>query len=167
LVNVESRSRLDIVDILLQFKKNNSSISAYVETKATAKNIKTSGKSSNITSYSMIRTAYVEDLDFMFIILSLKYKVHSERNNITMLIDAIMEIVDYKAYDLKYIAEQDIHYNPALGTGQIQIKDIHYIGHEFRTTWDFCQLLDKKYLNSSRRSFKDWYREALKNKWIK
>ena len=35
-----------------------------------------------------------------------------------------MEIIDYNAYDLKYIGDSDINYNPALGTGQIQIKDI-------------------------------------------
>jgi hypothetical protein len=55
-----------------------------------------------------------------------------------------MEIVRYNAYDLKYIADSDLRYNPALGTGQIQIKDIHYVNQEFRTTWDFYKLLDKK-----------------------
>lgn len=39
----------------------------------------------------------------------------------------VMEIVDYNAYDLKFISDADISYNPALGTGQIQIKDIHYV----------------------------------------
>ena len=81
--------------------------------------------------------------------------------------DGVMEIVKYNAYDLKYLSDNDINYNPALGTGQIQIKDIHYVEYEYRTTWEFCQLLDKKYLNSSRRSFDDWYREAVKNRWIK
>ena len=28
------------------------------------------------------------------------------------------------AYDLKFISDADINYNPALGTGQIQIKDM-------------------------------------------
>ncbi|MBO6219473.1 MAG: hypothetical protein J6N81_07870 [Treponema sp.] len=55
-----------------------------------------------------------------------------------------MEIVDYNAYDLKHISDSDISYNPALGTGQIQIKDIHYVTTELRTTWEMCQLLDKK-----------------------
>ncbi len=78
-----------------------------------------------------------------------------------------MEIVNYNAYDLKFISEDDLSYNPSLGTGQIQIKDIHYVELTYRTTWQFCQLLDKKYLNSSRRSIDDFYREARKNKWIK
>ena len=78
-----------------------------------------------------------------------------------------MEVVDYNAYDLKYIGSADINYNPALGTGQIQIRDIHYVTHEFRTTWEMCQLLDRKYLHSSRRTIEDFYREAKRNKWIK
>ena len=167
LVNVESCPRLDMADILLQFKKNDTSITANVDTKATAEDIDSSGKGPNITSYSRIRTAYVENPDYMFVILSLKHKVHSERNAQTLLMDGIMEIVNYNAYDLKFISDADINYNPALGTGQIQIKDIHYVDYQHRSTWEFCQLLDKKYLNSSRRTIDDWYREALKNKWIK
>jgi len=167
LVNVESRPRLDMADILLQFKKNNTSITANVDTKATAEDIESSGKGPNITSFSRIRTAYIENPDFMFIILSLKHKVYSERNTQTLLMDGVMEIVRYNAYDLKFISDTDINYNPALGTGQIQIKDIHYVDYESRTSWEFCQLLDRKYLNSSRRTLNDWYREAVKNKWIK
>ena len=167
LVNVEPLPRLNKADILLQFKKTKSSITANVDVKATAEDIENSGKGPNITSFSRIRSAYVEDPDFMFIILSLKHKVYSERNHQTMLIDGIMEIVKHNAYDLKFLSDNDINYNPALGTGQIQIKDIHYVEYEYRTTWEFCQLLDRKYLNSSRRSFDDWYREAVKNRWIK
>jgi hypothetical protein len=167
LVNVESRPRLDMADILLQFKKNGTAVTANIDTKATAEDIDNSGKGPNITSYSRIRTAYVEDPDFMFIILSLKHKVYSERNAKTLLMDSIMEIVKYNAYDLKFISDADISYNPALGTGQIQIKDIYYVKYQNRTTWEFCQLLDKKYLNSSKRTIDDWYREAVKNKWIK
>jgi len=81
--------------------------------------------------------------------------------------DGIMEIVNFNAYDLKFISDADINFNPALGTGQIQIKDIHYVGYEYRTTWEFCQLLDHKYLKSSRRDIDDWNREARKNGWIK
>ena len=167
LINVESRPRLDMADVLLQFKKGDTAITANIDAKATAEDIENSGKGPNITSYSRIRTAYVEDPDFMFLILSLKHKVYSERNHETMLVDSIMEIVRHNTYDLKFVSDADISYNPALGTGQIQIKDIHYVDYKSRTTWEFCQLLDQKYLNSSRRTIDDWYREAAKNKWIK
>ncbi len=66
-----------------------------------------------------------------------------------------------------YVFGTDFVFNPALGTGQIQIKDIHCVSFQRRTTWDFCQLLDKLYLNSSRRSEEDWIREARKGQWIK
>ena len=167
LINVESCSRLDMADILLQFKKKDTAVTASVDVKATAEDIENSGKSPNITSFSRIRTAYVEEPDFMFIVLSLKHKVYSERNFNSGLVDGIMEIIRYNAYDLKYISNSDISYNPALGTGQIQIRDIHYVEYEERTTWDFCQLLDRKYLASSKNNIEDWYKEAVKNKWIK
>lgn len=167
LINVEAQERLGMADIILQFRKGNAVITGNVDVKATANDIPNSGKGPNITSYSRIRTSYVKDPDFMFIILSMKHRVYTERNKKTGLVDGIMEIVDYNAYDLKFISDADINYNPALGTGQIQIKDIHYVTYQYRTTWEMCQLLDQKYLHSTRRTFEDFYREAVKNQWIK
>ncbi len=167
LINVEAQERLGMSDIILQFRKGKRVLTGNIDVKATANDIPNSGKGPNITSFARIRTAYVIDPDFMFIILSIKHKVYSERNKKTGLVDGIMEIVDYNAYDLKFISDSDISYNPALGTGQIQIKDIHYVAYQYHTTWEFCQLLDHKYLHSSRRTIEDFYREAVKNKWIK
>ena len=167
LINVEAQERLGMAGVILQFKKNNDILTGNIDVKATSNDIPESGRSPNITSFSRIRTAYVKDPDFMFIILSIKHRVYSERNEKTNLMDGIMEILDYNAYDLKFISEDDISYNPALGTGQIQIKDIHYVTTVFRSTWEMCQLLDKKYLNSSKKTFEDFYKEAKKNKRIK
>lgn len=167
LINVEAQERLGMADVILQFRKDNKVLTGNIDVKATANDIPNAGKGPNITSFSRIRTAYVKDPNFMFIILSLKHNVYSQRNSTTGLIDGIMEIVDFNAYDLKYVSDADISYNPALGTGQIQIKDIHYITHQVRTTWEMCQLLDDKYLHSTRRTMDDWLREAKKNKWIK
>ena len=167
LINAEAQERLDMADIILQFRKGRDIITGNIDVKATADDIPDSGKSPNITSFSRIRTAYVNDPDFMFIVLSIKHKVYSERSRTTGLIDGIMEITDYKAYDLKYISDADISYNPALGTGQIQVKDIHYVSMQYRTTWEMCQMLDRKFLHSKRRTFMDFYREAVKNKWLK
>jgi len=167
LINVEAQERLGMADIILQFRKSGRVLTGNVDVKATANDIPNSGKGPNITSFSRIRTAYVVDPDYMFIILSIKHRVYSERNKQTGLVDGVMEVVDYNAYDLKFISDADINYNPALGTGQIQIKDIHYVTYQYRTTWEMCQLLDQKYLHSSRRSIDDFCREARKNKWIK
>ncbi len=167
LINAQAQQRLGISDIVLQFKRGDSVITGNVDVKATASDIPKSGKGPNITSFARIRTAYVDDPDFMFIILSIKHKVYSQKNKDTSLVDGVMEIVDYNAYDLKFISDEDINYNPALGTGQIQIKDIHYVNLKYRTTWEMCQLLDRKYLNSSRRTVDDFYREAKRHKWIK
>lgn len=170
LINVEALERLHRADILLQFKRaeiSSTVITSEVDVKATSEDLETSGKSPNITSFGRIRDAYIEDPDYLFVILSLKHKVYSTRNKVTKLMDGIMEIVNYNAYDIKYLSDSDISYNPALGTGQIQIKDIHYVETEKRTAWEFCQLLDKKYLSSSKRTFDDWLELARKHKWIK
>ena len=167
LINVEAQRRLEMADIILQFRKGNAILTGNVDVKATANDIPRSGKGPNITSFARIRTAYVKDPDFLFIILSMKHRVYSERNKTTGLMDGVMEVVDYNAYDLKFIGDADINYNPALGTGQIQIKDIHYVTYQYRTTWEMCQLLDRKYLRSSRRTFEDFLREAKRNQWIR
>ena len=167
LINVEVQQRLGVADIVLQFKIENEYCTSNIDVKATAEDIPSSGRGPNITSYSRIRTEYIKDPDFMFVILSVKHKVFSQRNENSLLVYGIMEITSANAYDLKYISDNDINYNPSLGTGQIQIKDIHYIKYQYRTTWEFCQLLDKKYLNSSRRTIDDWFREARMHEWIK
>lgn len=170
LIHTEACSRLGMADIILQFKKKTTFgtvVTANVDSKATSEDLEKSGKSPNITSFARIRTAYVQDADFIFVILSLKHKVFCQRNEQTRLIDSIMEVIKYNAYDIKYIAESDLSYNPALGTGQLQIKDIHYVKKEIRTSWDFCRMLDNKFLSSSKRTFEDWLKLATQYSWIK
>ena len=170
LIHVEAQDRLHRADIILQFRKRRkieSGVTAEVDVKATAEDIESSGKSPNITSFSRIRSAYVEDADYIFLILSIKHRVYSTRNPTSRLIDGIMEIVSHNVYDLKYLSSNDFNYNPALGTGQIQVKDIHYVSLARRTTWEFCQLLDDKFLSSTRKTFQDWLNLATRHGWIK
>jgi hypothetical protein len=169
LINVEAKERLYKADIILQFKKNRkteSGVTAEVDVKATAEDIESSGKSPNITAFQRIRTAYVKDPDYIFIILSLKHKVYSTKNKATGLMDGIMEIVAHNTYDLKYLSSPDISYNPALGSGQIQVRDIHYVTLTKRTTWEFCRLLDHKFIGS-KKGFNGWLGLAKTNGWIK
>lgn len=169
LINVEAQQRLGMADVILQFKKKRkveTGITAEVDVKATSEDFASSGKSPNITSFKRIRSAYIEDPDYIFIILSLKHKVYSTKNKKTGLVDGIMEVVAHNAYDLKLLSSPDISYNPALGTGQIQVRDIHYVTLTERSTWEFCQLLDKKFINS-RNGFEQWLTLATKNGWIK
>lgn len=166
LINVEDGTRLGVADVILQFKKENKILTGNIDVKSTSIDIKSSGKSPNITSYKRIRSAYVEDPDFIFIILSLKHTVYSVENKISNTKNAIMEVKNVKAYDLKYISEADINYNPALGTGQIQIRDIHYVAHEKRDTLEFCIMLDKKFIKS-KKGFDEWLKLAVENEYIK
>lgn len=169
LINVQAGKRLDPFDIVLQFKRKRKTpeeyLSANVDVKATAEDIVTSGKSPNITSYGRIRTEYLDDPDYVFIILSLKHKVYGETEVGTGMYNGIMEVVSCAIYDLKYLSAPDISYNPALGTGQIQVRDIHYVTIEKRTVWEFLELLDKKYIKS--KGEEAWLKMAKNNAWIK
>jgi hypothetical protein len=170
LINVEAQERLSKSDIILQFRKVRKvelGITAEVDVKATSEDIVKSGKAPNITSYARIRTAYVENPDYIFIVLSLKHKVYSTRDDATGLMNGIMEVVSQNAYDLKFLSSKDFSCNPALGTGQIQIRDIHYVKLEERTTWEFVQLLDRKYFASVTRNVDSWHKMAVKFGWIK
>ncbi len=169
LINVEAGERLNMADVILQFKKTrkrSSAVTGHVDVKATSKDIEGSGKSPNITSYARIRSAYIEDPDFIFIILSIKHRVFSTRDEETKMMMGVMEVVEFNAYDLKYLSDSDISYNPALGTGQIQVRDIHYVTIVKRTTWEFCQLLDKKFI-ASKKGYGQWLEYAQQNNWIK
>ncbi len=167
LIHAESGRRLDPFDIVLQFKIADKSdyVSADVDVKATSQDILSSGKSPNITSYARIRTEYVNDPNYIFIILSLKHKVFSERIVETGMTNGIMEVTSYSVYDLKYISEKDLNYNPALGTGQLQIRDIHYVEIVERTAWEFCKMLDAKFIRS--KGDAAWLKMATKFGWIK
>jgi len=168
LINVEAGKRLDAFDIILQFRRKKDThdyVSANVDVKATAEDIKTSGKSPNITSYARIRSAYLDDPDYIFIVLSLKHKVFSVRDDTTKMTEGVMEIVSSSIYDLKYISKEDLNYNPALGTGQLQIRDIHYLDIVQRTAWEFLQLLDQKFIRSQGEA--ECVRLAKQYEWIK
>lgn len=170
LIHVETCRRLDMADVILQFKHKEpteGTATANVDVKATAEDFSNSGKSPNITSYERIRNAYLDDPDYIFVILSLKHKVYGERDDNSGLFNGIMEIVKHNVYDLKYISKDDLMYNPALGTGQLQIRDIHHVATTKRDTWEFCQMIDQMYLSSNRHTFEDWLQLAKKNEWVK
>lgn len=158
-----------MADVILQFKrkrKQQTSVTGYVDVKATSNDIDGSGKSPNITSFARIRSEYVKDPDYLFIILSIKHKVYSKRDNQSKMMFGVMEVVDFNAYDLKYLSKSDISYNPALGTGQLQVRDIHYVTIEKRNVWEFCQLLDEKCI-LSKKGYAGWLEYAMQNHWIK
>lgn len=170
LIHAEAGKRLDLYDMILQFKKREGdgyAVSAGVDVKATAEDIEGSGKSPNITSYARIRNEYLKDPDYIFIILSLKHRIFSEKQADTGMTNGIMEVVSYSVYDIKFISSTDLGYNPALGTGQLQIRDIHYVNLTERTTWEFCQMLDEKYKRSRNRGEEGWLEIARKYGWIK
>lgn len=167
LVNVEAGKRLDPFDMILQFKLKDIDdyISANVDSKATAEDIVTAGKSPNITSFTRIRKEYIDDPDYIFLILSLKHKVFSEKGADAGITNGIMQITAYHVYDIKYVSAKDLNYNPALGTGQLQIRDIHYVEEERKTTEQFVKMIDEKYIQS--KGLRSWVALAEKHGWSK
>lgn len=167
IVNIEAGERLNMTDIVLQVKRSEleQAIVGNIDVKSTSQDIPTSGKSPNITSFARMRSAYIQDPNFIFIVLSLKHKMYSSKDESTGMINNIMEVIDYNSYDLKHISSSDISYNPALGTGQVQIRDIHYVKEEIRTTFEFCKMLDQKVI-ASKKGFDGWYGYAKQNGWI-
>ena len=168
ITKVDSGTRLNIADIIMHIANVDNNVlntKVQIDVKATSYDILGSGKSPNITSFGRIRSQYLQQDDFVFIILSIKHRVYSKRNEKTQMIRGVMEIVDYKAYDLKYLDDSDISYNPALGTGQIQIRDIHQVGYKERSSEEICELLDKKCI-ASKKGFEQWYVYAKQYGWI-
>ena len=167
LVNVEAGKRLDPFDMILQFKLKDIDeyVSANVDSKATAEDIPTSGKSPNITSFARIRNEYLDDPDYIFLILSLKHKVFSEKADENGITNGIMQVTAYHVYDIKFVSSKDLNYNPALGTGQLQIRDIHYVEEERKTAREFIKMIDRKYIKS--KGMKSWTILAKKYDWVK
>lgn len=167
LINVEAGKRLDPFDMILQFKVKGIEdyVSANIDSKATAEDIVTAGRSPNITSFARIRNEYLEDADYIFLILSLKHKVFSEKADENGITNGIMQINVYRVYDIKYVSAKDLNYNPALGTGQLQIRDIHYVDEERKTTEEFIKMIDDKYIRS--KGLKQWIKLAKQFEWIK
>lgn len=161
-------SRLNLADIIMHISNVDQSVSnteVQIDVKATSYDIKGSGKSPNITSFGRIRSEYLRQDDLIFVILSIKHRVYSTRNEETKMMMGVMEIMDYKAYDLKYLEDTDISYNPALGTGQLQIRDIHNVGYKERTSEEICELLDKKCI-ASKKGYSQWYEYAQQYGWL-
>jgi hypothetical protein len=87
LINVEAGERLNMADVILQFKKTrkrSSTVTGHVDVKATSKDIENSGKSPNITSFARIRSAYVTRLYFCHFVYQascIQYERPQNRND--------------------------------------------------------------------------------------
>jgi len=46
------------------------------------------------------------------------------------------------------------------------VRDIHYVTLLKRTTWELCQLIDRKF-SASKKGYSEWLKLAKKYKWIK
>lgn len=165
-VKLESQTRLDLADLVLRFKIEDQLIDCSLDVKSSSLNINKSGRSPNITSFARIRTEYIKKPDFLFLILVIDHKLYSFKDKETGYITNVMTVTDFAIHDLKYVSDWDLKYNPSLGTGQLQIKQLHRIKEEKRTTHSFIKLIDSKYLKSSRKTIDDFLKLAQDFNWI-
>jgi hypothetical protein len=119
--------------------------------------------SPNITSYARIRQSYLRNPDYIFVILSLKHRVYTEQVTGEGITQGVMEVTAFAAFDLKFVADEDLNYNPALGTGQLQVRDIFSVRKTVRTTRQFIEMIDQKFLRS--KGVAAWVRLAERMKW--
>ena len=107
---------------------------------------------------------YLDDPDYIFLILSLKYKIFSEKTKEGMT-NGVMQVNNYYVYDIKYVSKKDLDYNPSLGTGQLQIRNVHDVVEEQKTTEEFIKMIDDKFIQS--KGIKSWMKMANQNNWLK
>jgi hypothetical protein len=135
-----------------------------VDVKATAVDIKGAGQNANLTSYAKIRDQYLADPNYIFMVLALEHTVRSYVL-VDGKIESIMKVASCQVFDLKSLAARDVSLNPALGHGQLQIRDIQNMDSEcVRTTADFCALLDAQFL--ARNGEAKLQKLALKKGWL-
>jgi len=61
--------------------------------------------------------------------------------------------------------KKKLNYNSALGTGQLQIRDVHYVEEEKKTVEEFIKMIDDKFIKST--GIDSWLKIAHQNNWLK
>lgn len=139
-VTSKESSSLEDIDISLELDGTTYDILIDVKSASLAKG-NNAGKGSNLTSFRKIRPFYVNNPDAFFFILSIEHQ--SIINN-----DKCygFNLMDCNIFDLKYVAENELKFNTAMGD-QFQISNSMKVTQTERTTEDFIALIDKMFLN--------------------
>lgn len=99
------------------------------------------GKGSNLTSFRKIRPFYINNPDAFFFILSIEHQSIINNNKCYG-----FHLVDCNIFDLKYVSENELKFNTAMGD-QFQISNSMKVTQTERTTDEFVALIDKMFLN--------------------
>jgi len=129
---------------------------------------RSAGKGSNLTSYRKIRPYYVSNPKAVFLILAIKHQYYVDRQNELDIAgvhvpDTGFEIVAFNIFDLKLVHSHELRFNKRMGD-QFQIKDSGAVTQvEDRTTDQFIQLIDQKYIEAYDRE--TWIALAQRYGW--
>lgn len=132
-------SSLEDVYVLLDVEGEQFEVLIDVKSAALAKG-KNAGKGSNLTSFRKIRPFYVNNPKALFFILSIEHKnlVIKEKCH-------GFELIDCNIFDLKYVVENELMLNTAMGD-QFQISNSMMVTQIERTTEDFIELIDNMFI---------------------
>jgi len=143
-MSVISKDSSSLEDILLKVKYKGNDFDVLIDVKsASLEKGNAAGKGSNLTSFRKIRPFYLHNPNSLFLILSIKHDAriyHGKRTG--------FNIVSHNIFDLKLVDERELLFNKRMGD-QFQIKNslsVHQV--ESRSTKEFIELIDQKYINS-------------------
>lgn len=146
---VVSKLSSSLEDIFVQLELDGEPINVLIDIKSASLEKGTNaGKGSNLTSFRKIRPFYEDHPDANFFILSIKhnaYIVDGQRRG--------FELVDCNIFDLKLVANAELKLNKRMGD-QFQISNSMHVTQVDRTTEEFIEMIDEKYIAAySRESF--------------
>lgn len=137
---VESKDSSSLDDVSFKIKGIEETILIDVKSASLEKGDR-AGKSSNLTSFRKIRPHYINNPNSIFMILSVKNGPFIENN-----IRKGFVMTSFNVFDLKLVKEQELKFNTAMGD-QFQIGNSMKVTQVNRTTDEFIELIDKKYID--------------------
>lgn len=144
LINVISKSSSSLEDILLQAEYKGELLGILIDVKsASLEKGNNAGKGSNITSFRKIRPFYVNNPNAYFIILSIKHKAYINEHGVRQ----GFEIIGSNVFDLKLVVCDELKFNKRMGD-QFQITNSMKVNQIDRSTDEFIELLDQKYVDA-------------------
>lgn len=140
--SVTSKESSSLEDISLSLELDGTTYDILIDVKsASLAKGNNAGKGSNLTSFRKIRPFYLYNPDAFFFILSIEHKSIISSNKCYG-----FDLVDCNIFDLKYVSENELKFNTAMGD-QFQISNSMKVTQIERTTDEFIALIDQMFIN--------------------
>lgn len=142
--NVQSMGSSSLEDVYFEIRDSkNNLVPVLIDVKsASLEKGASAGKGSNITSFRKIRPHYVNNPNSIFLCLSVKnlpYKENGKRKG--------FDFVGIHLFDIKLVSQNELKLNKRMGD-QFQISNSTNVTQVDRSTEDFINMIDSKYINA-------------------